>query len=49
MQLKVIEAHTMGEPLRLITEGFPDIKGNSMMEKQIYFEKYYDQYRKEFY
>lgn len=46
MQLKVIEAHTMGEPLRLITEGFPDIKGNSMMEKQIYFEKYYDQYRK---
>lgn len=46
MQLKVIEAHTMGEPLRLVTEGFPDIKGNSMMEKQIYFEKYYDRYRK---
>lgn len=46
MQLKVIEAHTMGEPLRLITDGFPNIIGNSMMEKQIYFEKNYDQYRK---
>lgn len=38
MQLKEIEAHTMGEPLHLVTEGVTDIKGNSMMEKQIYLK-----------
>lgn len=46
MTLKIIEAHTMGEPLRFIIDGIPEIKGSTMFEKQNYFEKHYDQYRK---
>lgn len=41
-----VESHTMGEPLRLIVGGIPDIKGSSMPEKKEYFIKHYDHLRR---
>ena len=41
-----VESHTMGEPLRCIVGGIPNIKGKSMMEKKEYFRDNYDYLRK---
>jgi proline racemase len=32
--LRTIDAHTAGEPLRLIVDGFPPVQGTSMLEKR---------------
>lgn len=34
--ISTIDAHTEGEPLRIITDGYPEIKGNSILEKRQY-------------
>lgn len=39
---KTIETHTLGEPRRIVTEGFPKHKAKSMMEYQEYLENNYD-------
>ncbi|MFV0516407.1 MAG: proline racemase family protein [Aminipila sp.] len=44
--LFTIESHTMGEPLRCIVGGIPNLKGNTMMEKKQYFKEHYDYVRK---
>lgn len=44
--LYAIDSHTMGEPTRIILEGFPDIPGTGMMEKKNYLQKEYDYVRK---
>ncbi|MDR0764663.1 MAG: proline racemase family protein, partial [Synergistaceae bacterium] len=31
-----VDAHTAGEPVRIVTSGFPAIKGSSMLEKREY-------------
>lgn len=41
-----IDSHTMGEPTRIVLRGFPELIGNTMMEKKEYLEKHYDHYRK---
>lgn len=43
---KAIDSHTMGEPTRIIYEGFPELIGNTMMERKVYLEKNFDHYRK---
>lgn len=43
---KAIDSHTMGEPTRIIYEGFPELIGNTMMERKEYLEKTFDHYRK---
>lgn len=30
---KTIDSHTMGEPTRIIYDGFPPLQGESMMDK----------------
>jgi len=40
-----IDAHTEGEPLRIITAGYPEIKGDSMLAKRRYLQRHLDQYR----
>jgi trans-L-3-hydroxyproline dehydratase len=40
-----IDAHTEGEPLRIITGGYPEIKGNTMLEKRQYLLRNLDEYR----
>ena len=41
-----IDAHTWGNPVRLVAEGGPDLKGKSMTEKRLHFLKEYDWIRK---
>lgn len=45
-KIKTIDTHTMGEATRIVVEGFPEIKGNTMLEKKIYVSKHYDHIRK---
>lgn len=42
----VIDSHTMGEPTRIVVNGFPHAPGRTMMEKKQYIAKHYDAYRK---
>ncbi len=41
-----IDAHTCGNPVRVVVEGRPDLNGNNMMEKRLHFMKEYDWIRK---
>ena len=41
-----IDAHTCGNPVRLVAEGGPELKGNNMSEKRQHFLKEYDWIRK---
>ncbi len=40
-----VDTHTMGEPTRIILQGFPELQGESMMERKKFLEKNYDHYR----
>ena len=42
---KTIETHTLGEPTRIILEGFPSYNAKSMMEYKEYLMENYDHYR----
>ncbi len=42
MQIKTIDMHTGGEPLRIITGGLPEIKGKTILEKRRYFKENLD-------
>ena len=46
MEISVTDMHTGGEPLRIITGGYPEVKGDTILEKRNYTKKYLDQYRK---
>jgi len=41
-----IDAHCAGEPLRVITSGFPPIPGDTILKKREYISKHYDHLRK---
>ena len=41
-----IDAHTEGEPLRIICSGFPELKGNTILEKRKYCLENHDNIRK---
>ncbi|HDZ41766.1 MAG TPA: proline racemase [Bacteroidetes bacterium] len=45
MVIKTVDMHTCGEPLRIITGGLPDLKGNTILEKRKYFAANYDNIR----
>ena len=45
-RLRTIDAHTGGEPLRVIVEGFPDPPGASMLEKRAYAREHFDDLRR---
>lgn len=40
-----VDSHTMGEPTRIILQGFPKLQGETMMERKKFLEKNYDHYR----
>lgn len=42
---KVIDTHTVGEFTRIIMSGFPDLIGNSIMERKQYLAQNFDKYR----
>jgi len=41
-----IDGHTCGNPVRLVTQGAPDLKGRTMAEKRMHFMEEYDWIRK---
>jgi len=41
-----IDAHTEGEPLRIITSGYPNITGNTILKKRQYLKENLDNLRK---
>ena len=44
--LRCIDAHTAGEPLRLIVDGFPSIEGRTMLEKRAFILEHHDHLRR---
>jgi proline racemase len=45
-QITTIDAHTAGEPLRIIISGFPDLPGKTILEKRQYAREHYDHLRR---
>ncbi len=45
LQIKTIDMHTGGEPLRIIVSGFPELIGNSVLEYRRYCKDNYDYLR----
>lgn len=45
LQIKTIDMHTGGEPLRVIVDGFPELKGSSVLDYRRYCKEYYDHLR----
>ena len=45
LKINTIDMHTGGEPLRILMDGLPEIKGNSVLEKRRFFKENYDQIR----
>ncbi len=46
LKIKTIDAHTAGEPLRIILGGLPEIKGKTILEKRKYMKENFDHLRK---
>ena len=46
MRIKTIDAHTAGEPLRLILDGFPRVEGETMLEKREWVRAHCDHLRR---
>ena len=45
LQIKTIDMHTGGEPLRVIVDGFPKLKGDSVLDYRKYCKANYDNLR----
>jgi proline racemase len=45
-RINTIDAHTAGEPLRLIVSGFPTVKGKTILEQRDYVRKRHDRLRR---
>jgi proline racemase len=43
--IRTIDAHTAGEPLRLIVDGFPRVEGSTMLERREWVRQYHDHLR----
>ena len=43
--IKTIDSHTMGEPTRIVYDGFPELPGETMMDKKKYLMEHYDYLR----
>ena len=46
IKIKAIDAHTAGEPLRVVTSGFPELPGKTILDKRRYAKENYDHLRK---
>jgi trans-L-3-hydroxyproline dehydratase len=46
VRLTTIDAHTAGEPLRVVTDGFPDLPGDTILAKRRYARDHYDHLRR---
>ena len=46
LRVRTIDAHAGGEPLRLIVDGFPSPRGNTMLEKREWVKRHADHVRR---
>jgi proline racemase len=46
LRIETIDAHTAGEPLRLIVRGFPAIEGDTILEQREFVREHYDDLRR---
>ena len=46
LKITTIDAHTAGEPLRIVTKGIPELCGDTMLAKSRFMSKNYDHLRK---
>ena len=46
LEISTVEMHTGGEPLRIITSGYPEIKGDTLLAKRKYVKENLDHIRK---
>jgi trans-L-3-hydroxyproline dehydratase len=46
MRLQTIDAHTAGEPLRMVVAGYPDLPGATMLDKRRYAREHLDHLRR---
>ena len=46
IEFQTIDAHTEGEPLRIILSGYPELKGKTLLEKRTYAQNHHDELRK---
>lgn len=46
MRIRTIDAHTAGEPLRLIVSGFPTVEGRTILEQREFVRERYDHLRR---
>ena len=46
LRITTIDAHTAGEPLRIITSGFPELEGDTILEKRHFARENYDHIRR---
>mgnify|MGYP001247403057 CR=1 FL=1 len=44
--ITTIDAHTAGEPLRIVTSGLPDLPGATILERRQYMRAHYDHIRR---
>ncbi len=45
LKITALDCHTGGEPLRIITSGLPELKGNTILERRRYMKENYDYLR----
>ena len=45
-RISTIDVHVAGEPLRVITEGFPEPEGATILEKRRYCQTHLDHFRR---
>lgn len=45
VRITTLDAHTAGEPLRIVTGGFPEIRGRTMLEKRAFMKRHFDHLR----
>jgi proline racemase len=46
LRIQTIDAHAAGEPLRLIVDGFPPVRGRTMLEKREHARRHHDALRR---
>jgi len=46
IEFQTIDAHTEGEPLRIILSGYPELKGKTLLEKRTDAHRHHDELRK---
>jgi proline racemase len=46
VRIQTIDAHTAGEPLRLIVAGFPAVEGRTILEQREFVREHYDHLRR---